>query len=74
MAATNAAALDEPAWICDAGFHLVGSLNVRYTTFGQDSSCGLVPDQLTGGLLRGGTPEGNVCFQIPDVECIVNGR
>ena len=68
VAVTNAAAPDEPAWISDAEFYLVGSQNVRYSTFGEDSSCGVVPDDLAEKLFRGGTAEGNVCFQIADAE------
>lgn len=68
VAVTNAAAQDEPAWISEAGFYLVGSHNVSYSTFGGQSSCGVIPDDLAEELFRGGTAEGNVCFQIPDDE------
>jgi hypothetical protein len=67
-AITNAAAARDPTWISNSDFHLIGSQNVRYSTYGQDSGCGVVPDLLTDGVYRGGTVEGNVCFQIPDVE------
>jgi hypothetical protein len=68
VSVTNAAAPDEPAWISDADFYLVGSNNVLYETFGEDSRCGVIPDNLADELFRGGTAQGNVCFQIPDAE------
>jgi hypothetical protein len=62
---TNVGADDEPAWISDADFYFVGSHNVLYSTFGEESRCGVIPDELAEELFRGGHAEGNVCFQIP---------
>jgi hypothetical protein len=65
VAVTNAAAEDEPAWISSADFYFVGSFNVLYSTFGEESWCGVIPDELAEELFRGGYAEGNVCFEIP---------
>lgn len=63
--ATNVAAEDEPAWISESDFYLVGSYNILYSTFGEDSRCGVVPDELAADIFRGGSTEGNICFQLP---------
>jgi hypothetical protein len=68
VAVTDAVAEDEPAWISDAEFYLVGSKNVLYSTFGEKSRCGVIPDSLAAELFRGGTAQGNVCFEIPSDE------
>ena len=65
VGATNVSAEDEPAWISDAFFYFVGSHNVLYSTFGEESRCGVIPDDLAEELFRGGYGEGNVCFEIP---------
>jgi LysM repeat protein len=67
VAITNAASA-ERKWVSASDFRLVGSQNVPYTTYGLSSSCGVVPDELLEGLKRGATTEGNVCFEIPNVE------
>lgn len=49
----------------NATFYLrtVGTSNVVYTTFG--NSCGVIPGEIDGDLLPGGTIGGNVCWQVP---------
>ena len=51
----------------DAGFalRLVGSRNLGYSTF--TNSCGVIPDDIrfmTNDVFRGGTVEGNVCYEV----------
>jgi hypothetical protein len=65
IAVSNVGADKEPAWISSADFYFVGSHNVLYSTFGEESRCGVIPDELGEELFRGGYAEGNVCFQIP---------
>lgn len=62
---TNVDDEDEPAWVSEADFYFVGSYNVLYSTFGEESRCGLIPDELAEELFRGGYAEGNACFEIP---------
>ena len=52
--------------ISEPDFHLVGSSATLFSPF--EHSCGVIPDELSLKLFRGGTGEGNVCFQIPDTE------
>jgi hypothetical protein len=62
---TNVQADDEPAWISSSEFYFVGSYNVLRSTYGQESRCGVIPDELGEELFRGGYADGNVCFEIP---------
>jgi hypothetical protein len=62
---TNISVDHEPAVTAPSWFYLVGSRNSVYSTFGERSHCGVVPDELFGDLYRGGYAEGNICFQIP---------
>ena len=45
-------------------FDLVGSHNVQYLPFG-DNSCGVIPNGLDADLYRGGANTGNVCLSVP---------
>ncbi len=62
---TNVSVEREPGVIGWRWFFLVGSHHVLYTTFGEDSRCGVIPDLLDLQLSQGGYAEGNVCFEIP---------
>ena len=44
-------------------FHLVGSSRSDFNPV--KHSCGPIPDQLEGEMLKGGQLEGKVCFQVP---------
>ena len=63
---TNVSA-EQPDNLSNTDFTFAGSRNVGYTTF-QDS-CGVVPDRLeSNDVFRGGTVEGNICFQTGQTE------
>jgi hypothetical protein len=62
---TNVSVEDEPGAIFSSLFYFTGSRNIVYSTFGELSRCGLIPDELYGKLYRGSYVEGNICFQIP---------
>ena len=47
-------------------FRLVGSSATLFSPF--EHSCGVIPDELSLKLFKGGTGEGNVCFEIPEAE------
>ena len=49
-------------------FRLVGSSATLFSPFPFEHSCGVIPDELSLKLFKGGTGEGNVCFQIPEAE------
>lgn len=54
----------EPASLFGGDFRLVGSADIGYSTF--ERSCGVTPDGLDSAasdVFRGGTVEGNICFQ-----------
>jgi len=59
---------DEPLGVAESDFRMVGEREQIYTTFSDESSCGVVPDQLDGVLLPGDWMSGNVCFQVPELE------
>lgn len=58
----------EPYSMFDAIFRLSGSSGREYTTFGDLSRCGVIPDPLYAKGYRGSIDEGNICFQIPNEE------
>jgi len=64
----NVAGGAEARSVMDSDFSLVGSSNEVFTTFGERSRCGVIPDELRAELFEGGETEGNVCFQIPEDE------
>ena len=47
-------------------FHLVGSSATLFSPF--EHSCGVIPEPLSVKIFKGGTGEGNICFQIPETE------
>ena len=59
-------AIDSEVSIASTQFGLVGSSGTVFSA--ADHSCGVVPDELSLSLVRGGTGEGNVCFEIPESE------
>jgi hypothetical protein len=64
---TNVSA-EEPA-DPDVSFamRMVGSLNVGYSTF--ENSCGVIPDDFpSNDVFRGGSAEGNICFEVGETE------
>ena len=56
---------DEYESITDFSFKLVGSNNVQYTPYGEDTRCGVIPDDLNERLYLDGTGRGNVCLSVP---------
>lgn len=49
-------------------FQVIGSLNIPYSTYAEESHCGVVPDDLEGVLPRQGWMSGNICVQVPQDE------
>jgi hypothetical protein len=56
---------DEYLRLDASDFRLIGSRNEVYTTWGDETSCGVVPDELDGVVAQGIFLEGNICFQVP---------
>jgi hypothetical protein len=64
---TNVSATDPANPDPSFAFRMVGSENVGYTTFG--NSCGVIPDPIPeNAVFRGGSVEGNVCYEVVDGE------
>lgn len=68
---------DEPEFFGNSYLTLLGSRDAPYTTFGDLSSCGVIPSELgadiygrfrTVRIPSGETSVGNVCFQVPEDE------
>ena len=59
---------DEYERVSDVSFRLVGSNNVQYASFGSESRCGIIPDDLAESLYLNGTGTGNICLSIPNDE------
>jgi hypothetical protein len=49
----------------ESDFQVVGERRELYATYGEDTSCGVVPDALDGVMLPGESMTGNVCVQVP---------
>lgn len=59
----------EPIRLMASNFRLIEEDHrVVYTTFGEGTHCGVIPDELDGVVSREITLEGNVCFQVPEGE------
>jgi hypothetical protein len=56
---------EEAIALDDSDFQLIGSFNQLYTSWGELTGCGVVPDDLDGVVARNIWLEGNVCFQVP---------
>ena len=50
----------------ESAFRLAGSSAILFSPY--EHSCGVIPDELSFKLFKGGAGEGNVCFQIPEAE------
>jgi hypothetical protein len=59
---------DESISVSSGDFELTGSRNVVYDTFSEESRCGFFSDEISGEMFPGGSLEGDVCFQVPEVE------
>ena len=57
--------MDESEWAREGDFEMVGSRNVLYYPFREESSCGVIPDELDAHLYRDGQTTGNVCLSVP---------
>ena len=55
---------DDDEWATDLDFAAIVD-GVRLTSYGTDSSCGVIPDDLNADLFLGGKTEGNFCISIP---------
>jgi hypothetical protein len=64
---TNVAGPQEaPVAISSADFNLIGDRRTLYTTYGEETACGVIPDELDGVVARQSYPmTGNICFQVP---------
>ena len=60
--------VDDDQYISDYSFDLVGSRGIEYQPFSQENSCGIIPNDLSVSLYRGGSAEGNVCLSVPTNE------
>lgn len=49
-------------------FQVIGSHNTPYSTYAEESHCGVVPDDLEGILPQQGWMSGNICVQVPQDE------
>ncbi len=56
---------DEFIKLYASDFRLIGSRNIAYTTWGEETSCGVAPSELNGVVARGTSLQGNICFQVP---------
>ena len=68
---------DEAEFFGNSYLSLLGSRSMPYTTFGEQSRCGVIPSELgsdvydrfgTVSIPSGETSVGNVCFQVPEDE------
>ncbi len=60
--------VDEPEYVTESDFELVGNRGVEYQTFEDGVSCGVTPNDLSENLYRGGMVTGTVCFAVPTNE------
>jgi hypothetical protein len=67
---TNVAGSEEtPVGINTSDFQLIGERRQLYTTYNEESNCGVIPDDLDGVVARQSYPmSGNICFQVPQDE------
>ncbi len=49
-------------------FKIIGGRNTVYSTYGEDTRCGVVPDELDGVLPRQSWMSGHICVQVPQDE------
>ena len=67
---TNITGSEEaPVGINTSDFQLIGDQHRPYTTYNEETNCGVIPDELDGVVARQSYPmTGNVCFQVPQDE------
>jgi hypothetical protein len=58
----------EPIRIAQSNFKVVGDRHVVYNTYGEETSCGVVPDALNGVVAHDHSMTGTVCVQVPEDE------
>jgi hypothetical protein len=60
---------EAPVGINPSDFQLIGDQRHPYTTYNEETNCGVIPDELDGVVARQSYPmTGNVCFQVPHDE------
>lgn len=59
---------DQPVKVDAADFKVVGERKEVYTTYGDETYCGDVPDGLRGVVTAGQPLRGAICFQVPEDE------
>ena len=64
LVATNVAG-EEPVSLSSSNFRMVGEYQTPYSSFGEDTRCGVVPESLSGEVKPGETLQGNICVQVP---------
>jgi hypothetical protein len=67
---TNVAGSEEgPVSINSSDFKLIGEQRLLYTTYDEETRCGVIPDELDGVVAWHSYPmTGNICFQVPQDE------
>lgn len=65
---TNRSTQEETVSASVGDFSLTGSNNTVYDPYDEDSTCGIIPDELRSELFPEGAASGNVCFQLPEDE------
>ena len=58
----------EPVTVDEADFKVVGERGVVYTTYGDETRCGVVPDALGGVVTPEHSLSGAICVQVPKDE------
>ena len=59
---------EEPVTVSAADFKVVGERGAVYTTYGEETSCGVVPDELDGVVTGRHSISGAICVQVPEDE------
>ena len=67
LVATNVAG-EESITLSDSNFRILGEYQTPYSAFGDDTRCGVTPEDLFGKVKPGETIKGNICIQVPTKE------
>ncbi|RMH00694.1 MAG: DUF4352 domain-containing protein [Chloroflexi bacterium] len=59
---------EEPVQVDTSDFRMVGSRGEIYTTFDEETRCGVIPDALDGVVTPTRSMSGTVCVQVPEDE------
>jgi len=59
---------DQPVSVGAQDFKVVGERGVVYTTYGKETRCGVVPDELDGVVTPDHPISGAICVQVPEDE------